>query len=424
MIIRQLLVATALFAPALAAAQTADEAFPARAADVVAVFKGQKPPAEVFAPAFLAALPPEKIAAFYTQLEAIGGKVTGADEIKTLAPGIASFVLRFEKANAATVFKLEPAAPYRISELRVTGMTPADDGPAKILEEFAALPGKAGFAVLKLGDNGPAPVLTLHPDEHYAIGSAFKLWVLDAVAEEVAAKRLKWDQVVRLGPRSLPSGMVQDWPKDAPVTVETLATLMISISDNTATDTLIRLVGRDRIAARVKATGHSAPDRILPFLTTAEAFALKLGPAAARETYGKADEAAQAAQLAKLDTAAVFADPALGNLDSPVAIDTVEWLASPRDIAGVYDSLRKRSDPRVLAILGVAPGMNPEMRKAFRTVAYKGGSESGVINLSWLVQRQTGEWFVVTASWNDAGAPVDNARFQMLALRLVGLVDK
>ena len=53
--------------------------------------------------------------------------------------------------------------------------------------------------------------------------------------------------------------MAQDWPKGAPVTLHTLATLMISISDNTATDQLIAIVGRDAIAEELRASGHAEP---------------------------------------------------------------------------------------------------------------------------------------------------------------------
>src|SRR3546814_11614128 len=50
---------------------------------------------------------------------------------------------------------------------------------------------------------------------------------------------------------------------------------MISVSDNSAADTLIHLLGRESIEARMVAAGHSTPSRNIPFLTTVEAFALK-----------------------------------------------------------------------------------------------------------------------------------------------------
>lgn len=48
-----------------------------------------------------------------------------------------------------------------------------------------------------------------------------------------------------LGEKSLPGGILQNWPKGAPLTLHTLAGLMISQSDNTAADTLLEILGRD-----------------------------------------------------------------------------------------------------------------------------------------------------------------------------------
>ncbi|MFL9455456.1 serine hydrolase [Tolypothrix bouteillei VB521301_2] len=49
---------------------------------------------------------------------------------------------------------------------------------------------------------------------------------------------LAWKDVVQLQPseKSLPSGMLHTWPDGSYLTVQTLASLMISLSDNTATD--------------------------------------------------------------------------------------------------------------------------------------------------------------------------------------------
>jgi hypothetical protein len=44
-----------------------------------------------------------------------------------------------------------------------------------------------------------------------------------------------------------------------------------------------------------------------------------------------------------------------------------------------------------------------------------------VINLSWLLRNPGGDWFVASASWNDAERPIDEARFLFLAQRLIAL---
>ena len=44
-----------------------------------------------------------------------------------------------------------------------------------------------------------------------------------------------------------------------------------------------------------------------------------------------------------------------------------------------------------------------------------------MIQLTFLVRRKNGEWRVVTATWNDPAAAVDEAKFVGLVGRLVAL---
>lgn len=420
--IRLTLAVLLLLAPVPALAEGDQAEIPTRrVAEVVESLKTGQDTEATFAASFIAQLPPAAFAQIIRKIEDQAGKLIGAEDIKTDNPTTVRFTLRFERALAATVLTIDRDAPHKVTGLRIISVTPLGDSLKKIAADFAALPGRSGFAVVKLDDHGsPVTMMAAHADDQFAIGSTFKLWVLDALAEEIAAGRHRWDEVVPLGPRSLPSGISQQWPSGMPVTVETLATLMISMSDNTASDTLIRLIGRDRIAQRVRATGHSAPSRMLPFLTTAEAFALKLSPPDVRDAYAKADDATQARLLAGLDARKVLDSAnAAAPVPGPIAIDSIEWFASSEDIARVLDSLRRRTDPRVQQILSIAPGLPNDLRQRFGYVGYKGGSEAGVISQSWLIRTKAGSWIVVTASWNDPGAPLDNDRFGYLAQRLV-----
>ena len=411
----------ALTAPTAASAQSqATQA--SRAAEIVAVMQGQSPAAETFDARFLAEVPPGKLAVLAGQLQASYGKILGAEQLRQEGAAV-SFRLRFERATATARMALSAEPPHKVNGFWITSVVPVGDDAGKIAGDFAVLPGRAGFVVTKLGD-ASAPIAATKADEQFAVGSTFKLWVLDALAEEIAAGRLRWDQVVRLEARSPPGGITQDWPPQAAVTVETLATLMISRSDNTATDTLIRLIGRERIGERLRATGHSDASRMLPLLTTVEGFALKLSPPSLRDAYARADDAEQARILAALDAYKVLsaADNAAQG-GKPAAIESVEWFASPADIARVLDSLRRRPDPRVLQILAVAPSLPAEVRQRFDYAGYKGGSETGVLNLTWLLRDKAGVWTAVTASWNDAEKPVDEARLVALSHRLIALIQ-
>jgi beta-lactamase class A len=110
-----------------------------------------------------------------------------------------------------------------------------------------ALPGRTSVLVLT-----DSKLVAAHDaDIPLAVASAGKLAVLLALKNAVSDGRLSWEDVVTLDPkwRSLPSGQLQDWPDGTPLTIASLAHLMISVSDNTATDALIHLVGREAIQA-------------------------------------------------------------------------------------------------------------------------------------------------------------------------------
>ncbi len=331
------------------------------------------------------------------QLTAQNGKLLSVDELSYKGDGAIEFDLVFEQARASAIAYIDPDEPHLVTGFRITGVRRIDDAPQKILGDFIALPGNNGFGVYLLGDGDPQPILSNRPTEELAIGSAFKLYVLSALGREIKAGRRHWNDVVKLDAHSLPSGEMQRWPIGTPVTLQTLATLMISISDNTATDVLMRAIGRDAIAAEVRASGHSDPSRILPVLRTAEMFALKSGDPARLTQYAAADDAGQTTLL---DQWALTADAGTPGA-KPVAIDTVEWFASADDIAKVFARLRDLGDPAALDILGVNPGVAPADAGDWAYTGFKGGSEAGVLNLSWLLKDSQDRWFVVTASWND-----------------------
>ena len=51
----------------------------------------------------------------------------------------------------------------------------------------------------------------------------------------------------------------------------------------------------------------------------------------------------------------------------------------------------------------------------------QGGSEPGVLNLSWLLQDHAGEWHVVTLTTNNPDAAIDAEAFRALAMRAIAL---
>ena len=206
------------------------------------------------------------------------------------------------------------------------------------------------------------------------------------------------------------------------MTLHSLATAMIAESDNSASDTLLLGLGRDKVDAMRQRFGITDP-RSLPMLTTAEAFALKM-PANAelRHRYEAGTIADRRALLRDAAARLTAAHVDVGTVsENPVAIDTLEWFASPQEEIAQLDWLR-RNGGDALSIMAVNPGIAPANAKRWRYFGYKGGSEPGVIAMNFLVQAQDGQYYAVSGAWNDPIARVDEGRFVMLMTRALNLL--
>lgn len=416
---------SAMIAPALAqsaarptsANAEVPPALKARIDALPALINGTGDFEDYFAPAFKAHIPKAQFDQIGPQLKAQYGAVVKVEKVTPASPYAATVELGFEKGIAIVDIVVDPTPPHRVTGLIFSRVEPRGDSTAKIEAEIRTLPGTAAFGIYALGD-GVTPVTELAGSQPMPIGSAFKLWILAEATRQVNAGMRKWSDVVTLNERSMPSGITQRWPKGAPVTLHTLATLMISISDNTATDALLHALGRDKVDAIVAQTGVADPAVTLPLLTTMELFQLKV-PANAdlAERWKDADLNGRRKLLIdnRARLAATRIDPSMF-ADKPLALD-VEWFASARDEAAVLNWLRTKGGRETLAILGVNPGT--ASAALFDYVGFKGGSEPGVIYTSWLVKTKKGNWYAVTGGWVRKDSAVDERGFAMLMSRLL-----
>lgn len=417
--------------PGIAAAQTppaatapaADPSLTARSHELIGIVSGTGDFSGYFAPSFHAALPKEKWDAVVVSMTGQMGKPLAIDRLTAVTPFSANLRVRFERGVVNAQIAIDPAPPHQVVGLLFTGPEMAGDTLDKLAADIRALPGTTGLGIYALGEGAPRLVAGIAPDKAMPLGSAFKLWVLGELAREVSAGERKWSDVVAIGPASLPSGITQNWPPGSPVTIQTLATLMISISDNTATDTLVSLEG-EQLDHFVTQAGVP---RLAPVLTTRQMFALK-SPANADLATQWATSLAPSARRTLLDGNAARlrttpVDPMMF-AGKPTKIDTLEWFASPAETAGILDWLRKQGGETPLSLLAINPGIDPTTRGKFDYVGFKGGSEPGVVTLNFLVRRKDGRWLAIAAGWHRNDAGVEENRLIMLMTRaLVLLAD-
>ncbi|HEX8899054.1 MAG TPA: serine hydrolase, partial [Chthoniobacterales bacterium] len=185
----------------------------------------------------------------------------------------------FEKGfSVPATMAISSATPNLITGIVMGNPVSTSSSLADIVNELKTLPGETSFLVVRLNDDSTTNVIAHNPESELAIGSAFKLYVLSELAREVNSNERKLTDVVKLDGLSLPSGTLQTWPLGSPLTLHSLAAFMISISDNTAADQLLKTLGRERVERMLTETGHAKPSLDAPFLSTLEMFTLKGEP--------------------------------------------------------------------------------------------------------------------------------------------------
>jgi beta-lactamase class A len=247
----------------------------------------------------------------------------------------------------------------------------------------------------------------------------FKLFVLGALATAIVEHRVRWDErvTVTAALKVGGSGTLQDAPDGTRLTVEQAAIKMISISDNTAADVLINLIGRDAVERQVRAW-TADPSLDTPFLTVRELFALKYYdyPSFA-DRYLRLAVNRRAAYLAsKVDPLPPSAERPTG---APRAIDSIEWFASAEDLCRAFSGLATLAAEPGLSPLGTVLSTNTGGLALSRTqwprLWFKGGSEPGVLTLGYLARDARGQSFVVIALTEDPSRPVQEALARELA---------
>jgi hypothetical protein len=295
---------------------------------------------------------------------------------------------------------------------------------ARVDHALSELGPEVGLLAARVSPTGTClPVHRLASSTIRPTASQFKLFVLGALANQIRTGRLSWEQTMTVDDavKSLGNGpgSLQLAPAGTVVSVEDAATKMIQISDNTAADMLIALVGRNNVEAQAR-QWTAKPSANEPFLTTREMFLLHYVASLADRYLATPRRQRDAFLTSSVDPLPLGAIASGISLD-PRYVEQIEWFASPDDICRAFAGLQSLSkDPR-LSPLATIPthevgGIGLDASE-WPKVWFKGGSEPGVLTLGWLATNRRGETFVVEAmvSNPDAVLAPDSAT-QLVAL--------
>ena len=351
----------------------------------------------LFADSFLEQVSLTQIEAIVNQYGSALGAVQAAEKTEN------GYSLQFEKGTAPAQITLNEEG--KIIGLWFGNYSLAEDNLDTILAELKELPGELSVLVIK---NNQEKVLSYNEQKSMAVGSTFKLQVLKRLYEEIEESDKKWSDIVELEAknRSLPSGILQSWPFGTPLTLRSLSNLMISQSDNTATDHLIDFLGRENLEDGLK-------DINIPFLKTREFFMLKFSDDdQLRERYLNSNLSEKRKILSELSSRE------LNNIkvgDKPILIEKLEWYFSTEELAEMIYELKDAPE------IKINPGLVDQ--KNYYLAGYKGGSEPGVLQFTHLLKKsEAADIYAISVTINNREQAVDGQKAAQLTSRLISAV--
>jgi hypothetical protein len=194
-----------------------------------------------------------------------------------------------------------------------------------------------------------------------------------------------------------------------------MASAMMGISDNTATDHVHELVGRSRVEAIVRAFNHSAPERLTPFLSINEMFNLFSGVSAAQARAYR--DGSEEFQRQFLDSVLAPLGPVTGSLDNyQDTFFSAAWMASPMDVCAAMAGLRQFNDRspglQMVDQAFSAEVVFPFVRNRWDRVWFKGGSLANttglkVLTYAWMLESDSRGAWVAVSMHNDLGYTQD-----------------
>ncbi|MFI9558707.1 serine hydrolase [Nonomuraea endophytica] len=268
-------------------------------------------------------------------------------------------------------------------------------------ERLAKVAPRHAFLAAEITGNRIRPIHAVGKNTDRPLGSMFKLYILGTLAKQIRQGKLSWDTQLTITPElrsiDLPGTGLQDRPDGSKVSVFEAAKLMISISDNTATDMLLRKAGRKAVEKTMRAWG-ARDKRNFPLLSTREMFTLK-GADYPKHTKAYLALGTSAKRAYLRDTIGKLPLTSITAWLKPRELDTIEWFASPTDIARAHAELRKITDPKVGEAMTINPG------SLAKGTWYKGGSEAGLSTLGHSYRAANGKVYFLTTMAASPSTP-------------------
>ena len=381
-----------------------------------------------FHPVFVKAITYEKLVGIFTEFDQKYGKCTEV-EAKT-KDGLNGTLKTTHKSGDKLKFSL--ILKKDNGELKISGFW--FSGKEISIKSFSQLKSisekqEGNFSILfkKLDDED---IFKFRENKRHSLGSVFKLYITAEIIRQVEEKKLSWNQEIAISNKlkSLPSGVMQNLKEGTKAPILEYAKKMISISDNTATDHLLHVVGKENVEEVMsKESLNSFLKDNSPFISTFDMFKTRAYFSA--EDVNKYLNSNRESRLKMLD-----AVPAsdhlklikkLSSWKTPKFIEEIEWFASPRDICGLYQWMDNKNDKEFRNVIGInTPFVDLKTSKRWSYAGFKGGSEPGVLELSYLLEDKNGERYCFYIGQNNPRKDIDQGKFYGLTEGILNFLDK
>lgn len=234
--------------------------------------------------------------------------------------------------------------------------------------------GSFGVAVRHLQTGEKA---SINPTQLYQMASSFKVPILVTLLRDVGEGKLSLDDQIEIGEEDyVPgSGVLTQLSHGVKVTIKDLAMLMIIVSDNIATDRILRLVGTENVSSYMKELGLT---NLHINQSCWELICMSLGIGAKSYT----PEAAVQLRTQKYNSASYDKSSLVFQVDQRSNASTPEDMNRLLDMIATKEILTEALCDTVLEILfkqqfnGRMPYLLPEGAK----VAHKTGTINDVVN--------------------------------------------
>lgn len=282
------------------------------------------------------------------------------------------------------------------------------------------------YQASRIEDGICKPVAATNAGQSLPLASIFKLYVLLAVANEVKAGRVSWEDSLTITGRAKAVGSsgLEELPDGAHVSVRKAAEKMIATSDNMATDLLIGRVGTRAVERALAAAGHHDPASMTPFPTMYQLFSVGWGKPDLREQWQHGSPQQRAKLLSQAASRPYEPDPLRAHV--PASAYGAEWYGSAEDICRVHVALQAAAVGEaapVKEILSAVRGIELS-RTAWPYIGAKAGGLPGDLTFSWYAVDATGQPWVVSFQLNwprDHGKSVGSWMLQ-IAKQAFGLL--